>query len=1360
MEQLFSQQTQKWFAREVGTPTAVQAEGWPHIAAGENVLISAPTGTGKTLTAFLAFIDRFKAQAEAGELPEALCVIYVSPLKSLAADIRENLKRSNEGIAGPQLRMAMRTGDTTSYERQKMLTHPPHILITTPESLYLLLTSPRSRKMLRTAQAVIVDEMHVLIGTKRGAHLMLSLARLDELCGRRLQRIGLSATIQPLQRAADYLAYPSPCMIVAPEIRKGKEIRVLSPLPDLRAVQGTIWPDIARQVYALCRSARTVIAFVEGRQQAERLAYEVNLLGGEGFARTHHGCVSKEQRREAEEQLRNGQLRLLCATSSMELGIDVGFVDLVLQVGCPRSISGELQRLGRAGHRPGEVSVMRVFAKTAADVLDCGLITGLAMEGRIEPARVPQGCLDVLAQHLTSMAADGEYTVEDALRVVHGCWSFQNITKEDICACLRMLAGDWEHEQDRPVRARVLYDRIHGCVSGDAYTRMLAVSAGGTIPDRGWYAVVLADGTHLGELDEEFVFEAHVGDKFLLGAFAWRIQEIRRDRVVVAPTTGEGAQPPFWRGEGQGRAYETGIYIGKELEELERSVKQGALIPALEKLHMDRDAAANAARHLRSQLKATGVLPTHRRILCEHFVDDAGDHQLMVHSVFGGQVNSALALLCRYEAMRRTGQDIHVFDDDNGFLLYLVGSAQLPDGLLEGLDPEKSVEKVRALLPAAPLFSMTFRYAASCALMLGSRGRGRQPLWVQRIRGAEQFSALAEEKTHPLMREAMRSCTEDYLDLDALQKVLHGIRDGSIEVRELHLDAPSPMALPMRRAAEASLTYEYDNIPSRAVRAVERELEKQEGIVPEAQAIEEQFRRKHLPGSPEELHQALMAEGDLAAGEMDVPVEWLTRLAEQGRARYIEPGLWIAEEEAALYADALETGKEEALRRIVRRCLRYRGGQNAESLDQRYLAGENRLAAALDALQKEGRAVCRDGIYYHEQIYTRAQQDTLKARRSSVRTVPPERFAALMAERTRHSGTSAEQLRAALDELLGQAFLRKTWESELLPARVSGFTPKMLDELLAEGEYCWAMEGQALRFFRTENVDWDAELPKEEIREEDERIVLETLKKRGACFASALSAQLKGKSALEPLLHLAHKGLVRSDSLTPLRVEEEVLLPGKTDGRRLAAARARALSAGRWELARPERPLTEEEALNRAFDACPILCRETITGVAWPQAVEKLRVWEYTGRVRRGYFVQGLSGMQFVRAEEYERICAVLASPSGKAVWLPAPDPAQSWGRLLPHAPGREFLRVPGTAVCLCGGCAAAVLEKSGEQLRLFEPEAAESALGALARDFTSRRVFPERENLRIKTYPACAVSAMKKAGFVRVMLDYVLYRE
>ena len=1545
MRGILSEEAARWFEARVGAPTPVQREAWPAIASGEHVLVSAPTGAGKTLAAFLVWIDRLKAEAERGELSDGVRVIYISPLKSLAADIRENLERPLAGIGADMLRVGVRTGDTPASERQRMLRRPPHIFITTPESLYILLTTRKGREMLRTARVAIIDELHALISGKRGAHLMLSLARLDALAERPLQRVGLSATIRPLDAAADYLAPGEPVRIVAPAMEKRADIAVTGVLPDMRVLpQGTIWPELARRVAALCEGRRTVIAFLEGRAQAERLAAAVNDIAGEGFALTHHGSVSREKRQEAEAALRSGRLRLLCATSSMELGIDVGEVDLVVQVGCPLTVSAALQRMGRAGHNPGRVSVMHIFPKTASDGLWCGLTADAALDGAIERARPPRGCLDVLAQHLVSMAADGGYTVDDALAIARRAFPTRDVTRAEVTALLEMLSGDWEHAQDKPARPRLLYDRIHGTVTGDRYTRLLALSAGGAIPDRGLYPCVLRDGTRVGELDEEFVFEARIGDRFLLGAFAWRIEEVTRDRVIVSPAAQAGAQAPFWRGDGAGRDYAVSLRFGEALRRVDASEDP---VAALEALRLDESAALNAARHVRDQLAATGCLPDDRTILLEHFSDEAGEHQLMVHSIFGRRVNDALALLLQRAAAQASGVDIKAWDDDNGILLYAMGARAIPDGLLHSLDPAQAAPLLRAMLPATPLFAMAFRYNAGRALMMGARSGRRQALWVQRLRGAEALSLAVGDARHPLMRETLRECLDDYLDLDALIEVLEGVRSGRIAVREMHVETPSPMALPMRRQAEAEMMYDYAPIPKAAARAAEQAvqaaLRADAGIIPDPALLRAQCAPARRPENPDQLHSLMMTEGDFAVGEVDAPMEWLEALRRAGRATRlsparcaafsgndaadgtpapergpstdhravpvsditapmideehspdndgisaaesgvlprpasssldaargsaavsasgIAPALWIATEHAGDYRRAAN-GDGDARAAIARRCLRHRGPQDAETLSLRYGWDEADCAALLEALCADGIAVALDGRCWHGELYARAQRQTLLARRKAAQTLPPERYAALLARNLRRPGRPADQLREAIEGLVDLPFPLRQWEDQLLPARVSGYQPAMLDALIARGEFIWRVESGALAFHRAEDIDWDAPpcaraarpdkgaphaasdpigpseagapvpsdamdagvrsdgsraateigptsplrdavldapenrgagfaaAPSELARQpaidprttaaraghtgaasetsstesaaapasRDAAAVLDALEKRGASFASALSG-LTRQPVIDVLLDLAARGLVCADSFAPLRA-----LMALEDGRgrsprQLARVRAAAAQAGRWSLTRPIRARSDEALLALDFAQHRLVCRETALRVPWARALELLRGWELSGKARRGYFVAGLSGIQFILDSDYGAVAAALSARDGGIAWLHANDPAQAWGRLLPHAPERAFLCVPGSAVALVDGRPAAVLEQGGKRLRLFEPDAAEPVLSALARDFRQGFVYADRDRLLLRDVPPSLAAALESAGWTREALDWVVWK-
>lgn len=1368
---LFDKLTEKWFINTLGSPTAVQQQAWPAIASGRHTLVSAPTGTGKTLTAFLVFIDRLLEQARSGNLKQELQLIYISPLKSLAGDIRENLKRPLDGILEEQLKagipskstgisVGIRTGDTSQKERSRMSKTPPHILITTPESLYLMLTSKSGQKILETAKAIIIDELHALIDSKRGAHLMLSAARLDRLCRRPLQRIGLSATIEPLDIAARYLS-PDPVAVIAPKMQKEIRIAVTSPLSDKRTVmKDPVWQELAKTVYSYCGGTGSAIAFVEGRAYAEKLAYFINQLGGEGFARTHHGSLSKEQRFEVENSLRSGALRLLCATSSMELGIDVGDIDQVFQIGCPRSISSTMQRLGRAGHNPNRISIMHMFPREAVEGLYCGLTAEVARNGGIEYSKPPRLCFDILAQHLVSMACGGGYEVEEVMELLSRAFPFRDVKVEDVREILCMLAGDYEHERDIPVRPRIIYDRLHNHVTGDAYSRMLAVSAGGTIPDKGLYTCRTESGVKLGELDEEFVFETRIGDRFLLGTFAWRIVNISKDSVIVTQTNTAGARLPFWHGEIKGRRLRTGIAFGELFRRLAGADEAGSMLKELEKMGLDEPAAKSAADFLKRQLQSTGILPDDRTILIEHFMDENSNHQMMVHSVFGRQVNEPLSLLVKEAANRHMDTTISCVTDDDGFLLFPFNGSPLPEGLLQEVSPTAARQIVTALLPVTPLYNMNFRYNTARALLMGVRSSRRQPLWVQRMRSAELLSSLVEQEKHPLIRETRRECLEDYWDLQGVEYILNGVHSGDIQVREMYLDTPSPMSLPLRRQTEAAMMYDYSPTPQKIHQAAAEALKETGKIKPAPEQLARVSERTRLPEDEQQLHSLLMIEGDLTAGELEIPVEWLEALAAAGRVKYIEPGLWIAAEQEQEYSDALEGVVTEARKRLVQRLLRYRGAKSCEQVAERYLWTEEAALEILTLLCSQGNAVEQEGMYYHSGLYDRARNETIKSRRKQVRTLPAERYAALLASRMLISAPAAEQLEAALKTLGDQPYPAEAWENILLPARVGNYRPEFMDTVLSGGNTFWQLSPQtSLCFHQTGDIDWEAEQSgTAETLEGKEKIIYDALLKSGASFMQRLAGLVEG-SPYDTLLELAAKGLVTSDSFIPVRqwLDRDKLEKGTA--RHKVNARMKILTTGRWEVTRPLKPLTTEQQLDRSFDRAVVLCRETIRGISWSTALETLRIWEYTGRVRRGYFIEGLSGIQFIREKDYAGTMLTLEQPRRQAVWLNAIDPAQPWGKCLQHMPDRAFLNVAGTAVALRTGVPVAVLERQGRTLRVFEPDSAAEALGVFVQDYSRRRIFSSQNRIVIKDYPEEAAEALSSAGFVHEPQGYVAYR-
>ncbi|MCL2634788.1 MAG: DEAD/DEAH box helicase [Oscillospiraceae bacterium] len=1337
---LFSEPTRRWFEKELGLPTPVQAGAWEAISSGENTLVSAPTGTGKTLSAFLVFIDRFIKSRKSGELGDELRVIYISPLKSLAGDIRENLNKplfgitSETGDALPLVTVAVRTGDTTSSERRKTLKTPPNIFITTPESLYLLLSSVSGQEMLKTAEAIIIDELHALIDTKRGAHLMLSLARLDKLCGKSLQKIGLSATINPLSEAAKYLSPNKPVSIIAPEMKKLIEINVVSPFMGDVPASSSLWQDLANSILRECEGVRSVIAFADGRMYSEKIAYNVNLIAGEGFARTHHGCVSKEQRFEAEDALRKGELRLLCATSSMELGIDVGEIDRVIQVGCPKTVSGVLQRLGRAGHNPGRVSVMRMFPMSAAEGFYCGLTASAALKGGIEPLKPPRLCLDVLAQHLVSMSANDVYDVDDVMELLKNAYPFREITREDVESVLRMLAGDYEHARDIPVRPRLLYDRINNRIEGDAYSRMLAVSSGGTIPDTGMFSCKTESGVKVGELDEEFVFESNVGRKFMLGSFAWKITSIDRETVRVIPTSTSGADSPFWRMAWLGRKYKTARFFGEEMRRLNDIRDYDKICAEMTVLGLDGTAASGAARFLLKQMACTEMLPNDRTIILEHFMDDSGDNLLMVHSVFGRQINNPLALLLREAAKKITRGDVSYFEDDDGVLLMPRSSSAISEGVFnhELLKPDTVYEILEKILPSTPLFNMTFRYNAGRALMMGVRSGKRVPLWVQRLRSAEMLDSVIEYPEHPLIRETKRECLEDYWNLNELVNILKSVRSGEIKILEVFRKDGSPMTRSLRYRAEFDLLYEYFPSTSKIVKS--SELEQMQTIKPQSEQLAIVSERRKLPEDEKQLHSLLMAEGDIVMGEYDIDNTWFEVLEKQGRALWVEPGLWIAAEHSGEYENP-------DWLRIIRRALRYRGCFDACGISERYFIPVDTAREFLDELCESGNAVLDNGMYYHSDLYERAVRMTVTEMRRQVKTMPGECYTALMAGRI--AGQS-------LRDLCGISAPLEAWETIILPARINNYSPALLDNILADGEFYWVIKDNKLTFHLCEDIDYDAELP------ESDTPVYNTLMSRGAMFVPMLTKAVglyENKDTIDILYQLMENGLVRADSFVPVRMLNHVKAKNLSIKRQVGS-RVSVMTAGRWEVVRPNICLSIEEQINRAFDRAVILCRETANEMSlpWGEALNRLRVWEYTGQARRGYFIEGLSGAQFIRDSDYASTLHALENPSSEIIWLNATDPFL-------FIQDKDFMRVVGTAVALKKGIPVAVFERGGRILRVYDSDCEKEALSAFVKAFKNGRIYMGLNKITVKEYPKEAAASLKAAGFVDIMLDWELYK-
>src|SRR5690348_6784183 len=705
--EVFRPETRAWFERNFAAPTPAQEKGWPAIAGGSHVLIQAPTGSGKTLAAFLSAIDRLTASPGTG-----LRVLYVSPLKALNYDVERNLRGPLAGLRS-ELRVAVRTGDTPQKERAAMLREPPDILITTPESLFLLLTS-RARELLRSVETLILDEVHAVAGTKRGAHLALSVERLEALTAQPIQRIGLSATQRPLEEIGKFVSGNRPIELVDAGVSKELDLEVVVPVEDMREPGGesreegweprSIWPSIYPALVELVRAHRSTIVFVNNRRLAERLALRLNELAEEEIARAHHGSLAREQRTQIEEDLKAGRIPCLVATSSLELGIDMGAVDLVIQVESPKSVARGLQRIGRAGHSLGEVSRGRIFPKFRADLLESAVVAQRMREGLIEETQIPRNPLDVLAQHIVAICADEEIEVAELHSLVRRAYPFAELSRAQLENVLDMLAGRYPSDEFAELRPRIVWDRTAGVIRGRQGARRLAVTNAGTIPDRGLFGVFIADGGgRVGELDEEMVYEARAGQVIMLGASSWRIEEITRDRVLVTPAPGLPGAVPFWKGEGVGRPYELGRAIG-EFSRILISKPEQVRLDSLGQLGLSKFAARNLSTFLEEQQRVTGVVPSDRAVVVERFRDEIGDWRVCILTPFGARVHAPWAMAVGAKLRDSLGLEVQSIWSDDGIAFHLPDADAPPATDLLLLDSDELDELVLAEVGNTALF--------------------------------------------------------------------------------------------------------------------------------------------------------------------------------------------------------------------------------------------------------------------------------------------------------------------------------------------------------------------------------------------------------------------------------------------------------------------------------------------------------------------------------------------------------------------------------------------------------------------------------------------------------------------------------
>ena len=1260
----FGAATARWFGGAFEAATEVQRRGWESIRRGDHTLLIAPTGSGKTLAAFLWAIDRLMLREESAEA--GVRVVYVSPLKALVYDIERNLRVPLRGIErtasglGSAVRMPgvdVRTGDTPQQERRRQLRSPAEILVTTPESLFLLLGS-QARETLRTVEWLIVDEIHAMAGTKRGAHLALSLERLSRLARVDPQRIGLSATARPATEVARFLGGDRRVEVVDAHVAPRLDLSVVVPVEDMTrpaihsaggvdrrlddgaresgaklAVEGDrarrqfgIWPAVYPELLSLIRAHRTTIIFVNSRGLCERLAQRLNEAAGEELVRAHHGSLAHHQRREIEEALKLGSLRAIIATSSLELGIDMGSVDLVILVESPGSVSRGLQRVGRAGHAVGETSIGRIFPKHRGDLLEAAVVARCMRDGAIEELRIPRNPLDVLAQHIVAMASVRSWPVEELGRVVRRAANFADLPQSALVSVLDMLSGLYPSRDFADLRPRIHWDRERDAIEGRRGTRMLVAVNAGTIPDRGLFGVHMGpDGPRVGELDEEMVHESQPGQTFMLGATTWRILEITRDRVIVEPAPGLPGRLPFWKGEGPGRPLELGQAVGAFVREFS-GLDQRVAANRLEREYgLDEFAARNLIRYLDDQRQATGTLPTDRDITVERFVDELGDWRICILSPFGARVHAPWALALRAAVSARVRYAVQTVWSDDGIVLTLAEGDEPPDASLLIPAADEVEERIVEELSRSPLFASQFRENAARALLLPRRRPGsRTPLFAQRLRAQKLLGIAMQYPAFPIVIETFRACLQDIFDVPALKKVLDGIERREIAVHEVETGSASPFARSLVFAYVAAYLYEGDS-PSaeRRAQALSLDLHLLRELLGEADLRQlldtsviaeyeaqvqhrvEARRARDADGLQDTLRQLGHLWLDEAAERCRVdPVPLLEQLERSRRAlriRLTGVAAWIAVEDAGLYRDALGVALpagvpavflesvESAVEILLLRHARTHGPFTTAEVAAHFGLVEAQAEILLRTFLADGRLRLGefrpDGAgpeWCDAEVLRQLKQRTIARLRGQVAPVRPVVLARFLPSWHGIDGSRPNQtLEEAISKLEGLPLSYRVLERSLLPARVAGFRPQHLDDLGAGGWLVWvghsplgADDGRIVlyRRDRAARLLIPATVDEGKLRFDDRHhAILQHLESRGASFLTeflGLLRPLPERAVSDAVWDLVWAGLVTNDTFASLRTMAGRARAARSPSRQSGRGRRHAVAGGRWSLVR------------------------------------------------------------------------------------------------------------------------------------------------------------------------------------------------
>ena len=1319
---LFDPFVREWFENHFATITEPQQTGWPEIRAGRDVLISAPTGSGKTLAAFLTAIDSLITQARAGELSNQTQILYVSPLKALSNDVHRNLDvplagiravAEKHGVDLAPIRASVRTGDTPAWERQQMSKTAPHILVTTPESLYILLTAEKSRKMLSSVRTLIVDEIHAVADDKRGSHLALSIARLEALTQTPLQKIGLSATVSPIEEVARFLS--SKAKIVQVGRRRIFDLAVEVPRDELSSVATMeMWDEIYDRIAQLAQEHRTTLVFVNTRRLSERVAHHLGARLGENAVLPHHGSLSRKLRHDAEQRLKKGELRAVVATASLELGIDIGTVDLVCQIGSPRSISVGLQRIGRAGHWVGAMPKGRLFATTRDELIECGALVRAIRNAEMDRLEIPDAPLDILAQQMVAASACEEFSEDGLYDLMRSAAPYRDLDRRDFDQVLEMLSEGITSARGRS-GAYLHRDQVNHRVKGRRGARLAAITSGGAIPETAQYQVVAEpEGTVVGSLDEDFAVESMVGDIFLLGTTSWRIRRVETGRVRVEDAHGAAPTIPFWRGEAPGRTRELSLEVSKIREEIVAAADPIALLE--HDCAMDRAGAEQAVAYVRAGRNALGVVPTQDTVVAERFFDEAGGMQLVIHAPFGSRINKAWGLALRKRFCRTFNFELQAAATDNGLVLSLSDQHSFPLEMVFSFLNTNTVEHVlRQALLDAPMFGARWKWNVGRALAVPRFSGGRKvPPPIQRMRSDDLLAAVfpdqaacAENLTgeirvpdHPLVKETISNCLHEAMDLNGLKELLDRMREGTLRTIAVDTPEPSPFCHEILNANP----YAYlDDAPleERRTRAVQmrRTLGPGSNLTKDAQSMGAldpaaiaQVAEESWPvvRDRDELHDAL-----LTLILLPVTEEWkgfYEELAQTGRASLVN-GCWTATERLTQAENATVDAAP-----VIRGWMDSIGPTTAGELAARLTLSLEAVDSALAQLESEGQ-ILRGNFsgpeqFCHRRILARIHRLTLGRLRKEIEPVSTAEFMRFLC-RWQHVAPGTQQhgadgLFQVLKQFEGYEISAAAWESSVLSKRVAAYQPELLDRLCLSGEVMWgrlsphpALEMEGTRkvrptrvaplaiFLREDAVQLLPPVNRLPLLSHPARDVLTALQARGALFFHELTRQT-GRLASEVedgLWELVAAGLVTADGFENLRA---LIDPKRRRGEGKARTARPRHAAGRWALLERGEGSTNVDFFAKVLlDRWGIIFRDLLAreslAPAWRELLQVYRRMEARGEIRGGRFVSGFLGEQFGRPEAVDLLRHIRRSPGEEEeIIVSAADPLNLTGILLP----------------------------------------------------------------------------------------------